>query len=64
MNLRKLRTLAISNIGRIVGIACIGVLFYAIITKGMEDIVYLIEKNPGEFWSSFLNYVLRNLSAQ
>ncbi len=64
MNLRRWQTLIKHNIDRIVAIACIGVLFYAIVTKGIEDISYLIANNPGEFWPSFLNYVLRNLSTQ
>ena len=64
MNLRKWRILAIRNIDRIVAIACIVVLFYAVVTKGIEDISYLIANNPGEFWPSFLNYILKNLSAE
>jgi len=64
MNLRKLRTLAVGNIDRIIAVVCIGVLSYGIVTKGIEDIIFLIENNPGEFWPSFLKYILRNLSTQ
>ncbi len=64
MNLRKLWALVVRNIDRIIALVCIGVLSYGIVTKGIEDIIYLIENNPGEFWPSFVNYVLRNLSTQ
>ncbi len=49
------------RVGQVLGIVCFGLIFYMIIDKAVNDISTIIYKNPGDFWPSFIRYILVNL---
>ncbi len=50
------------RIPQILAIAVICCIFYMIIYEAVDDISFLIQNNPNNFWPSFIRYVISNLA--
>ncbi len=49
------------RVGPLLGIAFFGLIYYMIIDKAVNDISTIVYNNPGDFWPSFIRYILANL---
>jgi uncharacterized protein involved in cysteine biosynthesis len=47
---------------QIMAIAIICGIYYMIIHEAVNDISFLIQNHPNDFWLSFLRYVISNLA--
>ena len=52
-----------SKIQQILGIIFLSLIYSMIIYKWATDISSLVQNNPGDFWVTFVKYLLRNMAS-
>ena len=60
---RKIIEAGISRVIQVTAILCLVLLFYGFTTSAFDDISSILRNNPGNFWPSFLDYIIHNLSS-